>query len=455
VEVEPREPLCRLGESGGREGDLEVLVLASLHTEKELHRPSARDRPRRREPGEGRGDVLGTPGVPVGVVGMHGAEANPRGLLVRRISLRAPAPISWAMSENAGRPETESEVPAFGPHPVTEPPDIRLPLVLRGLAAVRAHHLEYGRRHVAGFVLIGAALACAALAGVAWAAGFESVGTLLISPQWQWFPIAFGGEIAAYAGYTLALREVTRTEPASTLRFRDTLALVATGFGVFIARGGFTADYEVLQERCEDDADARIRVLGLGALEYAVLAPVTCVAACFLLLNGSQISTGFTLPWAIGVPAGLILALALVSRRTQFDGRSGWRGGVAAGLGALDVLNRLARRPGQGLVAAFGMTLYWAGDAFCLWACLYGFLGRPLPVSALIVGYATGYALSRRTLPLAGAGVVEALLPFALLWVSLPLAAGMLAVLAYRFFNLWLPLLPAVLGHRHLRAGHA
>ena len=72
MEVEPREPLCRLGESGGREGDLEVLVLASLHTENELHRPSARDRPRRREPGEGRGDVLGTPGVPVGVVGMRG-----------------------------------------------------------------------------------------------------------------------------------------------------------------------------------------------------------------------------------------------------------------------------------------------------------------------------------------------------------------------------------------------
>jgi uncharacterized membrane protein YbhN (UPF0104 family) len=101
------------------------------------------------------------------------------------------------------------------------------------------------------------------------------------------------------------------------------------------------------------------------------------------------------------------------------------------------------------------MALYWAGDAFCLWACLHGFLDTSLPVTTLLVGYATGYALSRRTLPLAGAGVVEALLPFALLWVSLPLAAGMLAVLAYRVFNLWLPLLPAVVGFRHLRATHA
>jgi uncharacterized membrane protein YbhN (UPF0104 family) len=333
--------------------------------------------------------------------------------------------------------------------------DSDLSLLLRTLAAVRSHHLEYGRQHVAAFILIGAALACAALAGVAWAAGFGAVGDLLVRSQWRWFPIALGGEVAAYAGYTLAFREIAGSLPASRLRLRDTLALVASGFGVFIARGGFRADYEVLQERCEDGADARVRVLGLSALEYAVLAPVTCVVACILLLHRSSISSGFTLPWAVGVPAGLLLTAVVLWRRTRFTGRDGWRGGVASGIEALDVLIGLARRPRQGLTAVFGMALYWAGDAFCLWACLHGFLGRPFPVTALIVGYASGYALSRRTLPLAGAGVVEALLPFALLWVSFPLAAGMLAVLAYRFFNLWLPLLPAALGFRHLRGGHA
>jgi uncharacterized membrane protein YbhN (UPF0104 family) len=65
-------------------------------------------------------------------------------------------------------------------------------------------------------------------------------------------------------------------------------------------------------------------------------------------------------------------------------------------------------------------------------------------VEAVVVGYATGYALTRRTLPLAGAGAVEALLPFALLWVGYALPAAVLAVFAYRIFNLWLPLGPAV-----------
>jgi len=331
-------------------------------------------------------------------------------------------------------------------------PDPRLPLVLRALAAVRARNLEYGRRHVAGFITAGAALACAALAGVAWAAGFESVGDLLTTPSWEWFPVALAGEIAAYVGYTLAYREVAGAHPAPNLPFRDALAVVATGFGVFIARGGFAADFEVLQGHCENEADARKRVLGLGALEYVILAPVTCIAACMLLIRHSPISTGFTMPWAIGVPAGTFLALALLTRRERLSQAQGWRGVLAVALDGLVILRVVADRPRRALLAAIGMSLYWAGDAFCLWACLYGFLGHPLPVLPFIVGYATGYALSRRTLPLAGAGVVEALLPFALLWVSLPLAAGMLAVLAYRVFNLWLPLVPAVVGFRRLRA---
>ena len=59
----------------------------------------------------------------------------------------------------------------------------------------------------------------------------------------------------------------------------------------------------------------------------------------------------------------------------------------------------------------------------------------------------------RRTLPLAGAGAVEALLPFALTWVGYGLPAAVLAVFAYRVFNLWLPIVPAALGLRSLKAG--
>ena len=51
-------------------------------------------------------------------------------------------------------------------------------------------------------------------------------------------------------------------------------------------------------------------MLGLGALEYSVLAPATVVAAAVVFARGLPISGSLTLPWIIGVPVGAALALA-------------------------------------------------------------------------------------------------------------------------------------------------
>jgi uncharacterized membrane protein YbhN (UPF0104 family) len=102
-----------------------------------------------------------------------------------------------------------------------------------------------------------------------------------------------------------------------------------------------------------------------------------------------------------------------------------------------------------------GIVLYWIGDIACLWAALHIFFAGAPPVAQLVLGYATGYALTRRTLPLGGAGVVEVLLPLSLAWVGLGLAPAVLAVVAYRIANLWLPVIPALAGLQQLqRLGH-
>jgi len=54
-----------------------------------------------------------------------------------------------------------------------------------------------------------------------------------------------------------------------------------------------------------------------------------------------------------------------------------------------------------------------------------------------------GYSLTRRTLPFAGAGIVEVVMPLTLVACGTPFAGAILGVLTYRVFNLWLPLLPA------------
>src|SRR5438094_9784454 len=98
------------------------------------------------------------------------------------------------------------------------------------------------------------------------------------------------------------------------------------------------------------------------------------------------------------------------------------------------------RRHGAGVV---GVSLYWFGDIACLWAALQMF-NTKVSTPALILAYATGYVVTRRSLPAGGAGIVEVLMTFALVWVGLPLAPALLGVCVYRLFNFWLPILPAL-----------
>ena len=193
------------------------------------------------------------------------------------------------------------------------------------VAAFRQPYLEHGGREITFFVLLGLALACVALLGDSWAAGWREIGEVLFSPDWEWFGVAVAGEILAYMGYTLAYREIVRVEGGPVLGLGHSAALVASGFGVFIPRGGFAADLEALGERCEDERDARIRVLGLGALEFAVLAPAACACALYLIFRGWKVQTGMTLPWAIAVPVGFLLAVWAIRHRTRFANRRGWR----------------------------------------------------------------------------------------------------------------------------------
>jgi uncharacterized membrane protein YbhN (UPF0104 family) len=309
-------------------------------------------------------------------------------------------------------------------------------------------HFDHPFWEIGVFIAVGAILALGATIGVAWAAGFEEVYNRIKDVNLLWIPIAFAGQVVAYVGYMIAYREVARVESGPELSVMRLAAVVFSGFGVFVAAGGFAIDVAALRRAGSSDRDARVRVLGLGALEYALLAPAACVSAIILLAHGASTpNMGLTLPWAIGVPVGVAATFFALRHRDWFSST----GVISHALDGVVVLWHLARDPVKHGSAFVGMALYWIGEIFSLGAALHAFHSTRPAVAALIIGFATGYALTRRTLPLAGAGVVEALLPYALVWVGATLAPALLAVFVYRFFNLWLPLIPAVVGIRALR----
>jgi len=311
------------------------------------------------------------------------------------------------------------------------------------LAVLRRHHLEHEPHHLAMLMLLAGGLSLVAAILVAGAAGFVSVASHARHASMYWFPFAVAGAVAAHVGYVVAYREVANVGRGVRLGALRAGAIVVAGFGMFFPRGGFAVDLEALQDLGVPQEEARVRVLGLGSLEYAVLSAGACVCAILLLVSHWPAQRAVTLSWTIGVPAGTALALVAVRYRSWLC-RGRLRGVLGPPLEAIAVVGQIVASPRRHGAAAFtGMAVYWAGEVFVLWACLAAFTRQTPSVEAVVVGYATGYALTRRTLPLAGAGAVEALLPFALTWVGYGLPAAVLAVFAYRVFNLWLPLGPA------------
>lgn len=250
----------------------------------------------------------------------------------------------------------------------------------------------------------------------------------------------------------LAVRDMARVGDGPELSLSLTTRTVVAGFGVFAAThsaGGFAVDYWALRRAGLNRREAIARVLGLGAMEYAVLAPAALISALVLFVGagGDRVQDAMTLPWLLVVP-GFLLAFWLSSpkrsRRLSDPGQGGrLRQALAHGVAGVTKLRELATRPRQHGAGLVGVSFYWFGDILCLWAALQAF-GVRLSIPALILAYATGYVATRRSLPGGGAGVVEVLMTFALVWVGVGFAPALLSVIVYRLFNFWLPIVPAL-----------
>jgi uncharacterized membrane protein YbhN (UPF0104 family) len=301
-------------------------------------------------------------------------------------------------------------------------------------------------------MLLSASIAAGTVVAIAASDSPRALWRTFTQMQPIWLLAALGFELLAYVGYVIAYRATVLGAERRRLSLVLTIRIVVAGFGPFVPLGGFSLDRQALRAVHRSRRKVRRQVLALGVIEYLLLAPAACVCASILLLESGKASIVLTLPWVLAVPPGFALAWwasepAHVERFQHADGRARrWIGDL---LGAVGVLRELVLRPLERPGAALGMAIYWAAEIACLGYALRCF-AVTISVPALVVAYATGYAASRRSLPLGGAGITEALLTLSLIAVHVHAAHALLAVVAYRLVNFLAPVVPGLFAHSSL-----
>lgn len=300
---------------------------------------------------------------------------------------------------------------------------------------------------------IATAIAAIAVLGIAQATHGHALSRAFNDVDAGWVVLIACAQLIVYAAYVIAYRSIACVHGHAPLSLPLVARVVVAGFGPFAIGGGFGIDKQALHALHEDEHSARVRVLGLGALEWAVLAPATCATAIYLLAIGDKVPGSLLWPWAIAVPLGFGFAFwasapERVRRIAAHRGRrSAW---LASALEGFGVLRTLIARPRAYAGAWLGTMLYWAADIAAFYGGLQMF-GLQLSAGRVILAYATGYVATRRSLPLGGAGVTEALMTYSLHWLGAPLAPALAAVVAYRAFNFLLAAMPALIAHRQMQ----
>jgi hypothetical protein len=178
-------------------------------------------------------------------------------------------------------------------------------------------------RHPRAVLTISVLIAAATVIAVAVSDSPAALWRTFVHLHASWLAPAVAAELLAYGGYVLAYRAwifaAEREHPPVT----EIARLVVAGFGPSVAAGGFAFDRRALARLHLGERRAKVQVLGLGVVEYMVLAPVAAVCAAAPLLGYGRASPVLTVPWIVGVPFGFALAWGSPTGESSSASRAG------------------------------------------------------------------------------------------------------------------------------------
>ncbi len=288
------------------------------------------------------------------------------------------------------------------------------------------------------------------------------------SPYWMF--LAFLFTLGMFGGYVMMFRGVfVRAPGGERIGWRESYQITMAGLAAsrIFAAGG--AGGLVLMAWALRRAGMRKRLVADTTLTFLILTYIPYVVAVIVcgyglrigLFNGDAPFGLTVVPATLALIAVLVaLSIALVPPDLQRRVGVGWsqRGGrlakftqkaanlpASASAGMRDALAHLRSRD----PALLGAVLFWACQILVLWAAFRAFGDSP-PWAVLVQAFFVGMLGNLLPMP-GGVGGVEGGMIASLVAFGVDSGLAVVAVLVYRAFTFWLPLIPGVIAYFQLR----
>jgi uncharacterized protein (TIRG00374 family) len=287
------------------------------------------------------------------------------------------------------------------------------------------------------------------------------------SPYWMFLALVFTGGM--FGGYVMMFRGVfARAEGGARIGWRESYQITLAGLAAsrIFAAGG--AGGLVLTAWALRRAGMRKRLVADKTLSFLILTYFPYVAALIVAGLGLRLGIfpgeapfGLTVVPAVFAVIALAIGLSIALVPTDLQTRLGrWadRGGrlariaqklanlpASASAGMRDALEHVRSRD----PALAGAFLFWGFQILVLWAAFRAFGDSP-PVAVLVQAFFVGMLGNLLPMP-GGVGGVEGGMIASFVAFGVDGGLAVVAVLVYRAFTFWLPLIPGVIAYFQLR----
>jgi putative heme transporter len=314
-------------------------------------------------------------------------------------------------------------------------------------------------------LLFVAAIAALLYVGLPKIAGLHDTWGRLSSGDPSWLIAAVLFEVASYAAYVLAFHRLF-ARPGSPIGWSESYdvslaGVAATRLFALAGAGGIALTAWALGRSGMSPRERLSALTTFYVAIYAIFMAALVVVGIGLRIGLFAGEAPFGLTVVPAIFGGLVIVFGLLAARVPRDlgervgvraeerrraaalrRLAGWAAAVAVGVrGAIGLL----RNRDTALLGALG---WWAFDIAVLWACFHAFGDAP-PTSVVVMGYFTGMLGNLLPFP-GGLGGVEAGMIGAFIGFGVAGGLAVAAVLTYRAFSYWLPLLPGVVSYLRL-----